>query len=152
MTKTMSRPQFEYTNVLPTDDDEDLDAEGDVEFSAEPNFSSSNDGGVGGTSMIPRRRPRRCSVATLILLASAGAASLSFFSYRAGQRSFSATGNSPVKGGGEGWRGDESQPGRPGEDWREAKIVEPHVGKKKVLVTGAAGFIGSHVAEYFLER
>ena len=31
-------------------------------------------------------------------------------------------------------------------------IVKPHIGQKKVLVTGAAGFVASHVAEKLLAR
>jgi len=34
----------------------------------------------------------------------------------------------------------------------ELDIVAPHVGYKKVLVTGGGGFIGSNVAEYLLSR
>ena len=34
----------------------------------------------------------------------------------------------------------------------DTPIVEPHVGHKKVLVTGGAGFIGSSVADFLLSR
>lgn len=36
--------------------------------------------------------------------------------------------------------------------WEAAEQVEPHVGYKKVLVTGGGGFIGSSVADHLLSR
>jgi len=38
------------------------------------------------------------------------------------------------------------------EIYKGTRLIEPHVGYKKVLVTGAAGFVGSSVAKYLLER
>lgn len=40
----------------------------------------------------------------------------------------------------------------PGGTYKGTELVKPHVGYKKVLVTGAAGFVGSSVAKFLLER
>jgi len=47
---------------------------------------------------------------------------------------------------------DDSEDESVSEMYKGTRLIEPHVGYKKVLVTGAAGFVGSSVAKYLLER
>uniref|UniRef100_A0A7S4MXP4 NAD(P)-binding domain-containing protein n=1 Tax=Odontella aurita TaxID=265563 RepID=A0A7S4MXP4_9STRA len=51
-----------------------------------------------------------------------------------------------------GWGPDEENDDDPEYGLKDTVPIEPHVGKKKVMVTGAGGFVGSHVAEFLLDR